>query len=237
MKESDRTTATTTTMPKFSRDNPLQSIYLKKKGVERLLRKNEEGGTISTEFVDETRKRIEEQQYNSIIAPSGFSNTGITMNTSNSSSDMAMPTVHESNEIMEERQDIETATTVTQLGTTAIFPSVVPVSLSITSSLSSTIMSLSRSWSLPGLDDEEKEDIIDPKFLNINHDEDRQIKRLQAWEIKKRQQHNNSSNDSQQSSCSGGGDAGSVDTFDLIFKHATCHQEDRVTFKDWARCF
>ena len=48
------------TMPAFSSDNPLQALYLKKKGVERLLTRNA-GSTISIDFVKETRKKLERQ--------------------------------------------------------------------------------------------------------------------------------------------------------------------------------
>ena len=45
-------------MPPFSLDNPIQALYLKKKGVERLL-KRETGRSFGVEFAKETRKKIE----------------------------------------------------------------------------------------------------------------------------------------------------------------------------------
>jgi len=46
------------TMPPFSSDNPIQALYLKKKGVERLLARDA-GNTMAFEFAKETRKQIE----------------------------------------------------------------------------------------------------------------------------------------------------------------------------------
>eukprot|EP00532_Pseudo-nitzschia_australis_P006994 CAMPEP_0168170478 /NCGR_PEP_ID=MMETSP0139_2-20121125/4202_1 /TAXON_ID=44445 /ORGANISM="Pseudo-nitzschia australis, Strain 10249 10 AB" /LENGTH=173 /DNA_ID=CAMNT_0008087985 /DNA_START=188 /DNA_END=709 /DNA_ORIENTATION=+ len=48
-------------MPAFSSENPIQALYLKKKGVERLLARKSGTTYLSPKFAKETKKRIERQ--------------------------------------------------------------------------------------------------------------------------------------------------------------------------------
>lgn len=202
-------------MPTVSMENPLQSIYFKKKGVERLLKRNE-GSTISAEFIDETRKEIERNEKNPTA-----------IHTENDENDiektMRMPTVNENEtESVEHRQDDDDE----EEGRAYEFPS-----LSCTSSSPS---SLSMDWSLPGM-----EEGTDPKF-GYDVDDERERNRLRK--IKKehndiRKVYNNISMEQCDQQSPKHRRTESIDTFELVLKLATCHQEDHVTFKDWIRCF
>mmetsp|Transcript_36499 Transcript_36499/g.41040 ORF Transcript_36499/g.41040 Transcript_36499/m.41040 type:complete len:213 (+) Transcript_36499:405-1043(+) len=212
-------------MSPFSMENPLQSIYFKKKGVERLLKRNK-GSTVSAEFINGTRKEIERDK-----------KTPTSVRTENDENDiektMRIPSVNENEnetESNEHRQEKEEKANeekrVTELS--CISPS--PSSFSMPSSSPS---SLSMDWSLPGMEEE-----TDPKF---SQDVDEERERIRLRKIKKnhidiRKVYNNISMEQRDPQSSKHGSTESIDTFELVLKLVTCH-EDHVSFKDWIRCF
>lgn len=215
-------------MSPFSMENPLQSIYFKKKGVERLLKRNK-GNSVSAEFINETRKEIERDK-----------KTPTAVRTENDENNiektMRMPTVNENDnetESNEHRQEKDEKADEEERVTE--FPSL-PCISSSPSSLSmpsSSPSSLSMDWSLPGM-----EEGTDPKF---SQDVDEERERIRLRKIKKnhidiRKVYNNISMEQRDPQSPKHESTESIDTFELVLKLVTCH-EDHVSFKDWIRCF
>ncbi|MGK3740849.1 MAG: hypothetical protein ACI8RD_007344 [Bacillariaceae sp.] len=213
MDESSKSTSRTSmlsrnpkTMPTFSMDNPLHAVYLKRKGVERLLNRNV-GSTLSAEFVNETRKKIELNE-----------RTTAAFRTDDDDDD---------DDEVEQRQDNHTKD----------FPSLLYASSDDSSS--------SIDWSLPGGEEE-----IDTRYgYDDDDDESERRRRIRKLIRKNKKNQNNIRNNIRKTDNSSIIEERdqqqqhrrieSFDTFEVIIQHAswTCHQEDRVTFKNWGSCF